>query len=207
MKLSTSLWVLSGALLIGSVFTGCQSSKIAYGNSYYFKQSPREVAPESSTEPEKVLTDVPEEPLLVSAEPKSQPHQTTEARITEAEQKIVNQSAPRETGVQNRIEKITEMAASARSSSLDRREKREKRQEIRREIKALSRELKASPQASSELSDLDPNLRKAIIFGGIGLVLSIIGSVTLTPAIWVLASIAWLAGSVFFIIWLVEELG
>jgi Flp pilus assembly protein TadB len=51
-------------------------------------------------------------------------------------------------------------------------------------------------------ADNKKNLRLALIFAAAAVVLSILGAVT--GIFWVLASIAWLAAVVFFIIWLVN---
>ena len=40
MTTKLTLWTMLGMLCLATCFSGCQSSKIAYGNSYYFKQTP-----------------------------------------------------------------------------------------------------------------------------------------------------------------------
>jgi Flp pilus assembly protein TadB len=53
--------------------------------------------------------------------------------------------------------------------------------------------------------DNKKNLRLALILLGVALILSIIGS--FVPFVWILASLAWLAGLIFLIIWLVGMAG
>ena len=207
MNVRTIIFVLSISLAITSLFTGCQSSKIAYGNSHYFKQQPRSTSVSKDKVPERVASlGLKNETLLVSIQQEVKQHKDTKSLMAEAEQKLNEQLAQTgNTHLQERIGRVSELATSV-SESANRQEKKAKRKEIRQEIKALAKELKSAPHSSSDLDDLDPYLKKAIIFWGIGLVLSIIGAATITSFVWILASIAWLVGSVFFILWLVEEL-
>ena len=207
MNLRVIILLLSASFATAFLFTGCQSSKIAYGNSYYFKQQPRSTPVDKVKAPEKVASlGVKDEVLLASIQHQVRQHQDPESLMKKARQKLDEQLAQTDrTHLQERVRRVSALATSA--NTLNRQEKRARRKEIRQELKALAKEFKRSPQSSSDLDDLDPNLRKAIIFWGVGLILSIIGAVTITSFIWILASIAWLVGSVFFILWLVEEFG
>ena len=51
-------------------------------------------------------------------------------------------------------------------------------------------------------ADNKSNLRWALILAGAAIVLSLLGAAV--PFLWILASLAWLAAVVFFIIWLVN---
>lgn len=202
-----------GTLLLATtfIFSGCQSSKVAYGNKYYFKQQPRPVqsttVAQPSAAPEKIASLSPtDEELLASIKPELKKYRSTNKLMADAKQKLTTKlKESGQTQLANRVERISDIAASAKDQSLTREEARSKRKEIRREIRELTKEWKAtSPNSENFLDDLDPYLRKAILFWGLGLILSILG--VLIPFIWILASISWLVGTVFFVLWLVEEL-
>lgn len=204
---------LSSALVIGCMFSSCQSSKVAYGNDYYFKQTPKTVAAQEMNKveaPEKVSSQAANsENLQVSIAPVSQQPQAVAARVQAAQQQLAETLA--ESGhehLQQRVNHINELVAEAKDQNLSKQEMRAQRKEVRQEIKALVKEYRetAAPNKAEGLSDLDKNLRLAIIFWGVGLVLSIVTAATYVPAVGLIAGLAWLAGSVFFIIWLVEEL-
>lgn len=62
-----------------------------------------------------------------------------------------------------------------------------------------------SKKMQKAATDNKKNLRLALILLGVALILSIIGS--FVPFVWILASLAWLAGLIFLIIWLVGMAG
>jgi len=204
-------WI--GAFLVSAtfIFSGCQSSKVAYGNKYYFKQQPRTLTQgkelQPSAVPEKLESrSLADQELLASIDSELKQHKNVEAMMEKATQKLTKKLD--ESGhaqLAERVSNISDMAAATKDQSLTKREARNKRKEVRREIRELTKEWKAtSPNSESFLDDLDPNLKKAIIFWALGLVLSIVAS--FVPFVWILASISWLVGTVFFILWLVEEL-
>lgn len=208
-------FALCSALVIACIFSSCQSSKIAYGNSYYFKQTPKKIAPSQEVTdrvaaPEKVSSEsISSADLQVSVASKIQKPEKVETMIETAQQQLAeNLEKSGNEHLKKRVSRINKLAASAKDQDLTKKEVRAKRREIRKEIKLLAKEYRetAAPQREGGLDDLDKNLRLAIIFWGVGLILSIVTAATYVPALGIIAGLAWLAGSIFFIIWLVEEL-
>lgn len=64
------------------------------------------------------------------------------------------------------------------------------------------KKLEAVAKKAKAAADNKRNLRLALILGGIAIALSIVGY--FVPFMWILASLAWLAAVIFFIIWLVN---
>ncbi|WKN32471.1 hypothetical protein PZB74_03805 [Porifericola rhodea] len=198
-------------IAVSILATSCQSSKIAYGNSYYFKQTPK-VAEAPATQKAEIVEKLERQPiaeqeLQASISKKEVASVEVEEMMQSAQEHLDQTVAKSENqALKKQAEHISALAKEAKSAQLTKKEQRAKRKELRKELKEMVKEYKATaPQAKNGLSDLDKNLRLAIIFWGAGLILSILGYTV--PFIWVLASLAWLAGTVFFIIWLVEELG
>ncbi len=71
-----------------------------------------------------------------------------------------------------------------------------------KKLESLNAKMTKAPASG----DNKRNLRLALIFAAVAVVLTIIGGVsTVGWALWTLASIAWLVAVVFFIIWLVNQ--
>ncbi len=190
MKHKHLLSLLVCVLALAGGLSGCQSSKIAYGNSYYFKQTPRPVAAAT----DKVETQT---PAYASTQAEA-PTRGAEELLTQAEQHVSGQ-------VQVHVQRMKELAKERKNPSLTRAEKRANRRELKQEIRSLAKEYRnMSPEAKQEI---DKNLRLALIFFGVAVILSIISTVAATSALWILSSIAWVVGVVFLILWLVDELG
>ncbi|MGB3585230.1 MAG: hypothetical protein WBA23_01760 [Tunicatimonas sp.] len=210
-------WI--GVLLLSAtcIFSSCQSSKVAYGNKHYFKQQPRVAQQQPTLQPSEVpdkleSLSLADEELLASIKPELEQYKSTEKLMADATQKLTKKlHKSGNSQLAERIEGISDLAVSAKDESLTRRESKNKRKEIRREIRSLAKDLKASPNSETIFDDLDPYLRKAILFWILGLILTIL-AVALSGAggvgviFSILSGISWLVGSIFFILWLVEEL-
>lgn len=214
MSLKSTSFLLISLIAVSLLFSQCQSNKIAFGNKYYFKQQPR-TAPATATiaaKPEAlepvVSQGLAEEPMLTASIKREVVQQPTVTNlIEEAKADLAeNIEAGEMLILKQRAEKIKALAQSSKDQRLDRKERKASRKEMKKEVKALVKEYNAikSTQESNFLDDLDDNLRKAIIFWGIGVIFSIISS--FVPFMWILASISYLVGTIFFILWLVEEL-
>ncbi len=214
MNVRSTIGLMISLLAITMLFSQCQSSKIAYGNKYYFKQSPRtEKAVASAVTrpeaPEKVIPQGPTEESIITASVNHRiiKQESPQQMMQEAKAQLeANLDAGEKALLKQRAEKIQNLAMSAKDKQLDRRERRAFRKEMKEEMKSLAEDFNSITESkdSSAFDDLDENLRKAIIFWAIGLGISIVG--VFIPFIWILASISYLVGTIFFILWLVEEL-
>ncbi|MEM6843659.1 MAG: hypothetical protein AAF632_15635 [Bacteroidota bacterium] len=195
------LWV--GLFLVSAafIFSGCQSSKIAYGNSYYFKQTPKPTvkSPAASIE---------EGTLEASIAADKVSEEDISTKIEEARQQIATvveeSSSP---ALKESINRTQQLAKEMHSDQLTKKEVREKRKELRKEIRTLTKEFKNA--APEETKEIDRKLKLALILFGVAIILSILAGVTATGfgILWALSSIAWVAGVVFFVLWLLEEFG
>lgn len=214
MTVKSTLSLVISLLAVSILFSQCQSSKIAYGNKYYFKQTPRTAESVQAVDPR---TEAPtqvasqgfaEEPVITASVQKQIVKQESaqEMMVEAKEQLAANLNAGEKARLKQRAEKIQNLAQSAQDEKIDRKERRAFRKEMKKEMKALAKDFNSITESkdSNAFDDLDDNLRKAIIFWAIGLGISIVG--VFVPFIWIFASISYLVGTVFFILWLVEEL-
>jgi len=200
MNTKSMLWVGTLLLAVCTLFSGCQSSKIAYGNSYYFKQTPKPVE-KPSAEPVKEST------LEASIEIEDISSEDIATKMEEASEQIATiVEKSNNPALKESVNRTQQLAQEMKSDQLTKKEVRAKRKELRKEIKTLTKEFKNA--APEEKNEIDRNLKLALIFFGVALILSIIGGVSTVGTIfWVLSSIAWIAGIVFFVIWLINEVG
>ena len=197
-KLTT--WALLCAFGLVCLFSSCQSSKVAYGNSQYFKQTPRPVAPPTAQEKANLKASLEK---MVADKP------AVAARMEEARQQLSEVIAKDEnTALRASVDRTKQLAREMKSEQLTRKEVRGKRKELRQELRVLAKEFRtASPE---QTQDLDQYLKTSLILVAAALLLSIIAAVTVNAGgisviFGVLGALAWVAALVFFIIWLVEE--
>ena len=96
--------------------------------------------------------------------------------------------------------------AKAKYSSLSREEKKTLRKEVRDELRKVakaSKEKRSDAYSPQSTAEMDQDLKLAIIFGAVGLVLSLFSGIS--AAFWVLAVIAIVVGVVFLIRWLMKQ--
>ena len=205
MKTKLTLWMGLGMFCLASMFSGCQSSKIAYGNSYYFKQTPKPVA-ENEPAVEEVAPVPSEKELKASVDKLATTNQDATVRLTEARQQLATVVAESNNpALKEGVARTRQLASDMKSEQLTKREPRATRKELRKEIRTLAKEFRhAAPDATNEI---DRYLKYALILLGVALVLSIVSGVAGLGVLWILASLAGIASTVFFVLWLIEEFG
>jgi hypothetical protein len=94
---------------------------------------------------------------------------------------------------------------SKRYKAMTKDEKREFRRELKSQVKAYVKAVKAGDKGAAEkaVQVMDNDLKLAIIFGAVGLTLTLFGGVN--EAFWVLGVISIVIGVVFLIKWLVRQ--
>lgn len=90
-------------------------------------------------------------------------------------------------------------------SSLSKPEKKEFRQQAKKQLKAYVKAVKSGDSVAAEdaVKAMDYDLKMAIIFGAVGLTLTLFGGVS--EAFWILGVIAIVIGVVFLVKWLVRQ--
>lgn len=177
MKLFTklsSLCILAGLLIVSS---SCETSKIAYGNSYYFKATPKsttkdEIAPAPRTEK-----------LEANLKTKEEVLPDFEERIVRVEEKITKLQA-----TQDKLEEAKAASAELSRSEMRKMVKEEKaqRKALKKEVKSLVKDYKRAPEKMEKEDKVTGNLRTGIILGAIGLILVLIGGPTILYTIGVI---------------------
>ncbi len=191
-----TLWTMLGMLCLAGGFFGCQSSKIAYGNSYYFKQKPRAVKPPTAQEKDN---------LKASLEKQGLTEEALTSKMAEAREQL--DAVVAENGnpaFQASVDRTKQLAREMKGEQLTRKEVRGKRKDLRQEMRTLAKEFRsASPEQTQAI---DRYLKLSLILLAAALVLSILAGAGGTFGILgLLASLALIAAVIFFILWLVEE--
>ncbi len=189
------LFTLFFAVLIAAWgLSSCQSSKIAYGNSYYFKQTPKAVdAPAPK-----------EKAMVASVQPQSVAPVSAEDKITQSAQRV---AAMGETQATLKTSMKDEAMSRAEKRSI-KQEARVNKRQMRREMKTLVREYKAAPKAVQEKmaeQAISGNTRTGLIVGIIGIVLLIVSGATGAGAVlYTIGSILVLAGLILILLDLLD---
>lgn len=183
------LTLLTLALLTSSLVS-CESSKIAYGNSYYFKQTPKKASvPLKAPEEKKLLASIEKElPEISSVDEKLTASLSHVVALVQANAEI-------KTSLQREKKELTRME----KKSL-RQERRENKREMRKDLKKIVQEYHSSPevvQGKSSAEQITGNLRTGIILGAVGLILMLLGSGSMLAPIGLLLVVA---GLVFILI-------
>ena len=181
-------------LLIASVLllAACSSPKYAYYFDHYDYNSGKKkvetptthLAETTLSTPELSPLKLNEEAVTASAEGKIKMVETTPVPVmTVKEQALLKQ----------------------KYSSLSKAEKKEFRKELKSEVKKMIKAKKSGESISSiaERTAMDSDLKNALIFGIVGIVLSAFGGVN--SIFWILGIIATVIAIVFLIKWLAEQ--
>ena len=194
-----TLWIAVCVVALAGMFSGCQSSKIAYGNSYYFKQSPKATANPSVTI-DKVAPSSAE--LQVSSHPEQMTQRDASVLLEKAQAQLQEVAEKSDNvALKESTERFNKTVNSIKGQELTKKEARTKRKELRKELRTLTKEYRNL--APAETNDLDKNLKVGLILLGVGLVLLILGA--FVPVIGLLGVLSMVAGLVFFVIWLATE--
>ncbi|MEM8964899.1 MAG: hypothetical protein AAGE93_00665 [Bacteroidota bacterium] len=192
------LWVLLLALSSSVMFSSCQSSKVAFGNSYYFKQTPKSVdqASVASTleEIEKVAPQGAQ--LYTSLDQEMVSERDAAALIEQAQQQLLAAVEKTDNAeLKEKALRMSQLAGEMNGQELTKKEQRTKRKEIRKEVRSLVKEYKS--MSPNETNDMDKSLLLSIIFLGAGLIFLFL--------FWPLGILMFLAGLVLLIIWAVNS--
>lgn len=209
MTLRTTMWLFLCILCTASLLTGCQSSKIAYGNSYYFKQTPKPVHQAqvgAATEATPKTEDTPKSTeLLVANEEVHTSPKDVETLVEHAQQQMVEMAEKSNSeALKEKAYKVNNINTSIKEGNLSKKDMRAKRKELRQEMRSLIKEYKAAPES---VNQMDQTLRLSIILGVAGLLLLIIGGAVAGSAGGIIALLGFLAligGLVALIIWIAK---
>ena len=193
MTIKPTLWALLCVVVLAGLFSGCQSSKIAFGNSYYFKQAPKTVKQDipSIDKLDTHGTDLYaslEREVLVERDASNllkQAQQQLQVAVDKSDNEQLKASASR----------MSELAGEMNGQMLTKKETRAKRKELRKELRSLAKEYKA--MSPNKANDMERSLLLSIIFGGAGLLFLFI--VPVLGLLFLLASI------VLLVIWAANE--
>lgn len=178
------LLLFTSVLLLAS----CSTPKYAYYFDHYdYNSGKKKIAPAG------------ELAQVTLSTPETSPLQLDHASVTaSAESRLTN--------VENVPVAVKEKALLEKKySSLSRAEKREFRKELKSEIKQMVKAAKSGEGISSIAATkaMDHDLKMALIFGIVGIVLSAFGGVN--SVFWVLGTVAVVVALVFLIIWLSKQ--
>lgn len=181
--LSLVVWVSAASFL-----SSCESSKIAYGNSYYFKQTPKKIADRETKEQD----------LVASIEKESADVLSVDEKVKESLGHVI--TLARENEELKSTLRTEKLELSRPEKKLIKQERRENKREMRKELKTLIKEYRAAPKEVKESfssEEVTGYLRTGIILGVVGLLLMILGSGSVLGVIGVIALVA---GLVFILI-------
>jgi len=201
-------------LLVAAILivTACSSPRYTYNFDYYDYNSGRKhqhaKAAQSRTETEEHPLTLEERTLVASAAPIVLTEEDIPAEKTAA--KPAKVSKPSKAAIAET--KNAEAAAKENAALLAKRYKelsKSQRKEFKAELKKqFKRYMKAkrtgdTVAANNATSNMDQDLKMAIIFGAVGLTLTLFGGIN--EAFWILGVIAIVVGVVFLVKWLVRQ--
>jgi uncharacterized membrane protein len=186
------LWLLGVTLLAAA----CSTPKYTYHFDHYDYNSGRKQKQQEITS-SSVTTD--------STEHQSPLALQTETMVASADEKVLVPAAP--VAETKRVATKEEAAAilAKKYNSLSREGKKEFRQTVKKQMKAYAKAKREGDSVAAEqaVKALDNDLKLAIIFGAVGLTLTLFGGVN--EAFWVLGVIAIVIGVVFLVKWVVRQ--
>jgi len=175
--------------LIGAVvlMAACSSPKYTYNFDHYDYNSGRKQQPEKVT----AQANTPESPLAIQEQTLVASNEESAVVLAETEKPATAAEA------QANLEK--------KYNSMSKAERKEFRKEVKQSMKEY---MKAKKEGNSVAADeaikaMDHDLKLAIIFGAVGLTLTLFGGVN--SVFWILGVIAVVIGVVFLIKWLVRQ--
>lgn len=163
MSAKTAIALLVNFCCIAMLLSACQSSKIAYGNSHYFKATPKssvvaaekpEIATASIEEVKSPAPSVSVEKSKAAIEEKIASLQVRKERVEQAQASVDQATAP----------------AAKRTF---RKQRRSERRAFRQDLKQLTREIRQAPEEVQK-EYLSSNGRLGLILAAIGLVLLLV---------------------------------
>lgn len=176
------------------LFSACSTPKYTYHFDHYDYNVGKKKTP--ADEPAPLIVDVEPDPSFIAS---------ADAVLPEAPKNlqpvsIVNeQPSSRASDQDVKLQKARE-----KYLAMDRGERKAFRKEVKNELKRMVREKKAGNEDGvAAVSAMDNDLKLAIIFGAVGLTLSLFSGIS--AAFWVLGVIAIVVGVVFLIKWLVRQ--
>ncbi|WPP51150.1 hypothetical protein [Catalinimonas niigatensis] len=195
--------ILNLALLFSVVFffSSCESSKIAFGNSYYFKQTPKKIS-KVQTAIEKPSPETQQKSISAQALDSKDGYASTEVmaaeksikeQIEKVEEKIKKMKTLEEEEKKREINNITLTKAEKKAFK---KEKKAEQKELKKEIKVLAKEFKKAPEEVKKQQAVSGNTRTGIILGGVGLILLIIGG----PVLYTVGAILLVVGLVLILV-------
>lgn len=180
-------------LLFASVLllAACSSPKYAYYFDHYdYNSGKKKVETATAQVPGTIIATPPLSPLQLDAE-------AVTASVKSRIQKVEMTAAPVMVKEKELLEK--------KYSSLSKAEKKEFRKELKSEVKKMIKAKKngESIESIADRKVMDSDLRNALIFGIVGIVLSAFGGVN--SIFWILGVISTVIAIVFLIKWLAEQ--
>ena len=181
------LLLVSSVLLLAS----CSTPKYAYYFDHYDYNSGKKkaesekslIAQNQLATPSTSPLQINEEAVVASAESRIVPVEKASVTVSVEDQKVF-------------LAKYTAMSKS---------EKKEFRKELRSEVKNVVKAKKSGKNVDSiaESKALDRNLKMALIFGIVGIILYALSGAS--PVFWILGVVATVVAIVFFIQWIAEQ--
>lgn len=173
MKPITNLLGLFFMVSLLIVFSSCETSKVAYGNSYYFKATPKT---NPVSEAAAVATAPEADRLEVSISTGSEVPGDLGQRIKRLEEKTVKMEAARQKPEDARAS-TAELSRSEQKALA--KEEKAQRKALKKEVRSLVKEYKHAPEKLEEQARVSGNTRTGIILGAVGLVLVLVGGPTI----------------------------
>jgi hypothetical protein len=169
------------------VFAACSTPKYSYHFDHYDYNSGRKQAKVS--EPVNQTAPAEEQSPLALQEEALVASNTSAPVVMEEKQTVVA--------------KETKEAFLKKYNAMTKSERKEFRKEVKKELKNYVKAKKSGEYTSSQAANMDRDLKLAIIFGAVGLVLTLFGGAS--SAFWVLGVIAIVIGVVFLVKWLMRQ--
>jgi hypothetical protein len=197
-----------GAILI---VTACSSPKYTYNFDYYDYNSGRKhhtKTPAHNTADEHPLL-LEERTLVASAAPiilaKEEETPSEKTRSTTIKSKASKVTEVKNTKASEAAAKENAAILAKRYKELSKSQRKEFKAELRKQFKRYMNAKRTGDTvaANNATSTMDSDLKMAIIFGAVGLTLTLFGGIN--EAFWVLGVIAIVVGVVFLVKWLVRQ--